>query len=411
MSSTQGFPSSDNIDPTLSQEHTDLARLKNRLAALEDELAAAKEQRSKPLTPVTMGRGVPKLISMFESIQTLVTESDRRLVEGDGMNCASFTEQRRRDRTFQSYKLLTRLVPDLEKRLETGTAAEISDFITSLQRGAVDARGDDIRRIREELSVWLNEIYVTEKPFSPKDRDDRGMGNDITGRLLCPITLDWDNEDIRFNIREKVDGYAIDNIFFVRALYPMGNGDPDDVTSSGWLRSSLLVRTYCALFTSPSSANKFEAIESESGPVRKKHKSSLDPSQPSRPVTKANVATLLRMEGNVTPRSIAYAAVLLVFNLTDAKAWPGNSTYNGFDFVKFYNLIIDSFEGTKNPDAETIERNQDLLAWWNKNVFHDYSANHNESEDSWELLKAQRAVRVKTRRIQANAAQRATASR
>ncbi|KAF9551242.1 hypothetical protein CPC08DRAFT_715116 [Agrocybe pediades] len=218
------------------------------------------------------------------------------------------------------------------------------------------------------------------------------------GRLLCPITLDWDNEDIRFNIREKVDGYAIDNIFFVRALYPMAKGDPDDVTSPGWLRSSLLVRTYCALFTSPSSANDFEAVESESGPVRKKHRSSLDPSQPSRPVTKANVATLLRMEGNVTPRSIAYAAVILVFNLTDAKAWPSNSIYNGFDFVKFYNLIIDSFEGTKKPH------------YLSRNVFHDYSANHNESEDSWELLKAQRAVRVKTRRIQANAAQRATSS-
>jgi hypothetical protein len=28
-----------------------------------------------------------------------------------------------------------------------------------------------------------------------KQRDDRGLQNDITGRLLCPIELSWDDDE------------------------------------------------------------------------------------------------------------------------------------------------------------------------------------------------------------------------
>jgi hypothetical protein len=63
-----------------------------------------------------------------------------------------------------------------------------------LQKGANEARADDIRRVKEEVALWLNETYNPAVAFSPKTRDGRGIQNDITGRLLCPIAFDWDDE-------------------------------------------------------------------------------------------------------------------------------------------------------------------------------------------------------------------------
>ncbi len=65
-------------------------------------------------------------------------------------------------------------------------------------------------------------------------------------------------------------------------------------------------QTFCALFTSPSSSEAFDEQESEEGLSRKKQKSVSQ-----RKATKTNVATLLHMEGRVTPRAIAYAATLV----------------------------------------------------------------------------------------------------
>ncbi len=58
----------------------------------------------------------------------------------------------------------------------------------------MDARSDDVRRIKEELALWLNISHTPNPPLNTKSRSDRGMENDITGRLLCPIEYDWDDE-------------------------------------------------------------------------------------------------------------------------------------------------------------------------------------------------------------------------
>jgi hypothetical protein len=154
-----------------------------------------------------------------------------------------------------------------------------------------------------------------------------------------------------YRIRADIRGGAIDisDNYFITCLYPKDSGDPGDVEKH-YLRGMLLVKacgychgsfyfpsltllqTYCAIFTSPSSSEAFEE-EMEDGPCRKKQKNTTH-----KKATKSNVATLLRMEGKVTPRTIAYAAVLvsstntlvfpvspkqlqLVFNLMSATQW------------------------------------------------------------------------------------------
>ena len=64
-----------------------------------------------------------------------------------------------------------------------------------VQKGANDARSDDVRRAKEEIANWINQTHTPTTPLSVKQRDNRGLQNDITGRLLCPIELSWDDNE------------------------------------------------------------------------------------------------------------------------------------------------------------------------------------------------------------------------
>ena len=125
------------------------------------------------------------------------------------------------------------------------------------------------------------------------------------------------------------------------------------------------------IFTSPSSArgNLDEEPVTETRRRRKKTPSKRPP-----------VAVQLGMDGQVTARAIAYAAVQvryplhcsswltylpkLHFALCDATHWM--STYNGFNYEEFYEFIVDFFEADKSPEG--IAASRELYSWWNKYV-------------------------------------------
>lgn len=139
------------------------------------------------------------------------------------------------------------------------------------------------------------------------------------------------------------------------------------------------MKVFCAIFTSPSSADGFEE-ETVEGPARKKQRTAGQ-----KKATKSNVASLLNMDGKVSGRSIAYAAVLLVFNLTDATQW--SESYNSFSFVAFYNFLVDYFEEFRNDSSK--KRVNTLLSWWNRQVFPQHVATTADSTESYDLLTAQ----------------------
>ena len=127
------------------------------------------------------------------------------------------------------------------------------------------------------------------------------------------------------------------------------------------------------IFTSPSSAKgnlDAEAVPESQG-RRKKIPSKRPP-----------VATQLKMDGQVTPRAIAYAAVQvrcllrchsspsiaytskLHFSLCDATHWM--SHYDGFNYEEFYEFIVDFFEADQTPEGKTAS--MELCTWWNRYV-------------------------------------------
>jgi len=81
--------------------------------------------------------------------------------------------------------------------VSTHTLLKLFPVITikfELQKGANDARGDDILSIREAVANWLNKAYLTHAALDISCRRSRGIKHETTGRLLCPIEYDWTDE-------------------------------------------------------------------------------------------------------------------------------------------------------------------------------------------------------------------------
>ncbi|KAF9470887.1 hypothetical protein BDN70DRAFT_901767 [Pholiota conissans] len=377
--------------PSQLDSSAEIARLKRRLAASQEEVRELTEgKHKKPPSTVTLGRGIRRLVSLYNSLDDLLQAADDRNNaedEEDGniqltqeamekqQEYCTMTESR-----FASFKILLQTLPAVGKAIEDPNV-DIDTYLTQLQKGANDARSDDVRRIKEEVALWLNSEYAPNPPLNVKCRSDRGRQNELTARLLCPIEYDWGDEKIRDGIRAGT--ININEDYFLRCFYPHGKGDPDNV-EKGFLRSGLLVKTYSNIFISPSSSESFDD-EDENGAVRKKTRLNIESQKKA---TKSNVATILGMEGRVTPRSIAYAAVLLAFNLTDASHWV--EVYNCFDYRALYALIVDFFEAPAGREAK--KRSNDLLKWWSRQIFPHHTGASSNTRKSRNKLAAQRAA-------------------
>lgn len=90
-----------------------------------------------------------------------------------------------------------------------------ADLLIELQTGANDARSDDTGRLKVAIAGWLNsrkpkkrlrnssrdgDDSVTESDpdtpnfmLSERGKEERGISNSITGRLICPIDYNWDD--------------------------------------------------------------------------------------------------------------------------------------------------------------------------------------------------------------------------
>jgi len=118
---------------------------------------------------------------------------------------------------------------------------------------------------------------------------------------------------------------------------------------------------------SPSSSHDIAILDSDENDIE-----GLQPPQKTRRTetgrkkssTRKAVAAALQMT-RVTPRSIAYAAVQLALALSDAPTWCVE--HNGMNLHDMYDTIIDYFEDVKG--AERKKRRQQLLTWWNWQIF------------------------------------------
>ncbi|KAJ6448152.1 hypothetical protein C8R45DRAFT_1134461 [Mycena sanguinolenta] len=376
-------PASDSHD---AQQETQ-ARLKRRIAELEAEVAAQRTQ-SQPRsskTYMTMGRAIKKTVSLFDPIEAMVSEYDRRQEleetreeEGDDTPITHTDEQNRLYHGFQELRIF---IPAIKSALHNMDPTELSSMYSQLQKGSSGAFGDDINSIRAAMADFLN--YPGAKdPLVASSRKNRGAEGEVTRPYIFPV--DYDHKDLA--VREKfINGdpeYKITADQWPRGIYQNGKYDPANPTK-GLFKSTSLLQTYLHLFTAPQSAKKLKdeadrekRVVNASEPENVCPESASEDAQPPRKrsrlapsTSKKSVAHKINLR-HVTPRSLAYACVHHRFALSDASSW--NDVDGDFDYVAYYNNIVDWFENAPGPRAQ--KEADELLVWWDQRVFKNSGA-------------------------------------
>ncbi|KAF8184850.1 hypothetical protein BJ912DRAFT_1060825 [Pholiota molesta] len=334
--SSQGsVPSTSNAtNPNHDHDPAEVPRLKRQIAAMQEELEEIHNSKAKkPPTTITMGWGVRRLVTLFDSLEDLIDEADHQLQDNEDdaesdneefVDNETWERKRESRLKFAAYTTLLQVLPCVKTMIENPHISpdELTTFLIQLQKGANDARSDDVRRIKEEIALWLNDEFTPVPPMLVKARSDRGVQSRITGRLLCPIEHDWDDEHVRSAI--QAGSVDISEDFFLRCLYPHGNGDPDNVEripSQQITSQNLFFNIYFS-----SSSDAFD-----------------------------NEDEMVHLANNRKP---------LAFNLTDATQWV--EVYGQFNFRALYAFIVDFFEDSAGPAAAA--RTASLLKWWNKYI-------------------------------------------
>jgi hypothetical protein len=69
------------------------------------------------------------------------------------------------------------------------------EYCLQLRKGSDSARGDDTGNLKSAIVAWVNDLFGLSKPALRVDsKQERGLENDHTGRLICPAEFDWDDE-------------------------------------------------------------------------------------------------------------------------------------------------------------------------------------------------------------------------
>ncbi|KAJ7017045.1 hypothetical protein C8F04DRAFT_1406333 [Mycena alexandri] len=368
-----------------------------------NEIEAVKKRKRGPGKTVStqaMGRGIRMLAVLFGEISTTVTDAEAYIAEGrfeendfdefspdlTDEQLEHLAEKRECERNLVAYQQILRLVPGIQSKLQ-GDPADLIDFYAQLQKGANDSRSENVGTITKSVASWINAdrdrpdiaifdhtpAILTQAGESVRqyahplfeDRGNRGVEHDICGGLLTCIEHDWTQEDIRDGLRDS--SLAINQSFYCRVFYLDFQGDPENV-AKGFLQSRYMVKGYKAVFTGPASA-KFE--EFENIPPEKRLKTTTG-----RRSTRKPPCDIFHMGGKVTPRSIAYIAVILHFALTNAAIWT--SEYYKFSYPQMYNFIIDYFEAPRAGTPQR-ERADKLLDWWNQQIFPNHAVSASTS--------------------------------
>ncbi|TEB25376.1 hypothetical protein FA13DRAFT_1637455, partial [Coprinellus micaceus] len=280
------------------------------------------------------GRHFGRSIYAFANIHAL-------LIAGMGWNEDEPPETQQERREMRVYRKLLKLIPDLEKRImNIESQEELMSIANMLQKGASSARSDDTKSLKGAIIDWIvpPNGEPLHPPLSRNMKAKRGFEHDRTGFLLCPAELDWSDEEIRQQLRNKE--LTVSGSHWPIFLYQNERFNQDDPWQ-GLFRSKILVSGFKHIFTSPSSVDD-EPKATRSGNAR------------------------IHGMTHVTPASIAYVATQVRFALSSASVF--SRTDRETDSETFYTSTLELLE-----DPEEQDEVKQLLTWWNQRIFPSFS--------------------------------------
>ncbi|KAG1893977.1 uncharacterized protein F5891DRAFT_985423 [Suillus fuscotomentosus] len=288
------------------------ARQRRRIAQLEEKLEvleagrALKERQSNQY--MAQGRAIRRVVSLFDNVEDLVTENDRRYELTGGDEEVNVDQ----DRLQVGYVTLTNTLPWFHKKAVEMEYDEYVHMIKMLRQGADGARGCSAQQ-------------------------------KLTGTT-----------------QYRTDGHIVTDLSFPAFLYDKYTANPDDL-EEGLFKGKILLQAYKAVFTSPSSA---KVIEGDGDGADVIQNNRLAKKSAAGVKVKKHVAQIIKMR-KVTPRSIAYISCQVRFTLSSVTSW--RSVDGDFDYVQFWRTIVDFFE--RAPGREAHRRVDRLLEWWTRKVF------------------------------------------
>ncbi|KAG2755824.1 hypothetical protein P692DRAFT_201685111, partial [Suillus brevipes Sb2] len=315
------------------------ARQRRKIAELEDKIEtlesgrASKERQTNYY--LTQGRGIRRIVALFDSIESLIEENDRRY--GDNFNDEDVNTFESRLQT--GYDIMTRTLPWIVKQSSNMEHDEYISMIKMLRLGADGARGDDTAKLKTIVADWVNRDLKPNPLVDSDDKHYRGFINDACGKLLCPAELDWNNPATKAGIRDRSEGYTVTELSFPSFLYEKYTANVDNL-EAGLFKGQILVQGYKAVFTSPSSAKDIEGDGDGADVIINNRRA-------------RRAGWGLKVKKHVR------------FALSSITSWR---TIDGdFDYVHFWRSIVDFFE--RPPGREARRRVDKLLEWWNRKVF------------------------------------------
>ncbi|KAG1820656.1 hypothetical protein EV424DRAFT_1539481 [Suillus variegatus] len=372
-------------EPSPSQASFAQARQRRKIAELEEKIEtlesgrAVKERQTNYY--LAQGRGFRRIIALFDGIEDLVSENDRRYdVNGDEDAEAATVDQ---DRLHVGYHVLTRTFSWFVKSASDMEHDDFTRMLKFLRQGADGARGDDTSKLKTLISDWVNRELKPDPLVDSDDKHCRGFVNDACGMLLCPAELDWNNPAVRAGIRDRSEGHIVTELSFPTFLYEKYSANSDDL-EDGLFKGKILLQGYKAVFTSPSSAKDIEGDGDGADIVENNRRAKKALSGVK---VKKHVAQIIKMD-RVTPRSIAYIACQVRFALSSVTSW--RSVDGDFDYIQFWKIIVDFFE--RPPGREAQRRVNRLLEWWTRKVF-----GRSRREDLSDATKANMSVNALAR--------------
>ncbi|KAJ3507987.1 hypothetical protein NMY22_g16758 [Coprinellus aureogranulatus] len=348
----------------------------------EGNLSSGPRKRPSRQDPlVHHGRHFGRTVHAFCRPLPLLTDGlSRQLqVQAGVFGFVMLTTGQRPTREQIEHDIFARLMkinPSLEARVLKASEEELHYIADMINKGSSCARSDDTRSLKSAIIDWITPPGGTlSPPLSRNVKTDRGFYHYATGELLCPATLDWQDEEIRKELRSGE--IAVSGDLWPIFLYLEHRLNPDNPWE-GLFQGRLLVCAFKHVFTSPSS------VENEAR------------------ATRSGNAELHGMK-SVTIASIAYIATLVRFALSSSAVFSRND--KSTDSERFYRSILHFLQSPS--EAEEVG---ELIKWWNKKIFPSYHAESGDAVGSRSILLVQdlakqwRATRTPLRNSPGNGA-------
>ncbi|KAG2051253.1 hypothetical protein BDR06DRAFT_983656 [Suillus hirtellus] len=282
---------------------------------------------SDPL--ISHGRHFGRTVFALCNYPSLLTNGILRLEQMEETPLEDFSaDEQREHRVFEQ---LLDSYPGLLEQLKNGSKEEILHVGELIGKGAVGARGDDTKTLKSAVLDWISPKGDTIQPHLHRNsKIDRGFNHELTGSLLCPAGMDWNNPETKENLWSGETLVCRDQWpIFLYAQYTYDLDDP----WCGLLRSRLLA--YKHVFTNAH----------------------------------------LHGMNCVTIASISYIA-------TQVSSSVFSRTNMTTDSETFYHSLLDLLE-----DPEECKEVDELQTWWNRQVFPTSSAAKRPVSTNSALLK------------------------